>query len=71
MCNRPIPSSKNSHFSCENELYLHENRISISYQKPHFETQALGLLLNSLIHVIHEETNGNGIGFCEGLSLHK
>ena len=41
--------------SCENEFYLHENTISISYQKPHVETEALGLILNSLIHVIHEE----------------
>ena len=55
--------------SCENEFYLHENTISISYQKPHVETEALGVILNSLIHAIHEEKNG--IGFCEGLSLHK
>ena len=41
--------------SCENESYLHENTISISYPKPHVETEALGLILNSLIHVIHEE----------------
>ena len=41
--------------SCENEFHLHENKISISYQKRHFEAEALGLLLNSLIHVIHEE----------------
>ena len=41
--------------SCENEFYLHENTISLPYQKPHVETEALGLILNSLIHEIHEE----------------
>ena len=38
-----------------NHAITYTNTISISYQKPHVETEALGLILNSLIHVIHEE----------------